>query len=547
MARRRAERLLTVPLTQIGTPPSWRGLGIWWIFSNVQLGRVVGGDLLAPQQLAHLDGVVELAAAGVEVEAGGGVLLALPAHADAEVEAAVGEHVDGGGGLGQHDRAPQRGDEDVGAEAQVLGDGTDGGEHGERLEPVAVGVGRLLAARRRHRSSGRRRPRGSRRRPRGRRPRCGRCPAASAARARSRRNCQLPGSSCMKVGIWIETWGSSSWPHCAMTAGHRGRRRMAGALGRTVRRHRQLRSAESSSRKAGTVKNVRRLAVGLGVAALPRGRLGGPPSSADAPWPRWATRSSSATVAATSPPSTSSPAHLTDLPAARRPRPAPSTWPPPPTAPSTASASATSAPRHDGNLAQAAEAGALVTYAADGTATHHPHHRRGRHRRLHHLRRHRRERRRHRLRPPRRPTSPAATPAARPSTTVPIDRAAVRGRLGVPLHRRHRHRRGHPRGHHRPVRDPLLRPRLVRRSARPSPTRRRTASGAPRAPPPVRSPSVPPSTRSPVGYDCDSTTGGPLWCAPVAERPRLRPARPPRSSVNTGRPRHRRPHRDRAR
>ena len=105
-----------VPLTHTGTPPGCRGFGIMWVASNVELGRVVRRPLLAPQRLAHLERVVEQAAAPVEVEAGGVVLLALPTHADAEVEASAGEHVEGGGRLGEDDRTPQRRDEDVGAE-----------------------------------------------------------------------------------------------------------------------------------------------------------------------------------------------------------------------------------------------------------------------------------------------------------------------------------------------------------------------------------------------------------------------------------------------
>ena len=77
--------------------------------------------LLAPQRLAHRQRLVEQRAAAVEVETGGVVLLALPADADAEVEPSAREHVERRRRLRQHDRAPERGEQDVGAETDLVG------------------------------------------------------------------------------------------------------------------------------------------------------------------------------------------------------------------------------------------------------------------------------------------------------------------------------------------------------------------------------------------------------------------------------------------
>ena len=96
-----------------------------------RLGHLV--DVLEPEQVvgvrrraarARASGTPRACGRGgrprpVELEPGGLVLLALPADADAEVEAAAREHVEGRRRLGQHHRAPQRGDEDVGAEADA--------------------------------------------------------------------------------------------------------------------------------------------------------------------------------------------------------------------------------------------------------------------------------------------------------------------------------------------------------------------------------------------------------------------------------------------
>ena len=95
---------------------------------EAQLRRREGRALLAPERLADLERVVEQAAARAEVETGRFVLLALPADADAEVDATVREDVEGGQLLGEHDRPPQRREQDVGAESNPIRLRRDRGE-----------------------------------------------------------------------------------------------------------------------------------------------------------------------------------------------------------------------------------------------------------------------------------------------------------------------------------------------------------------------------------------------------------------------------------
>ena len=130
------------------------------------------------------------------------------------------------------------------------------------------------------------------------------------------------------------------------------------------------------------MKNVRKLAVGLGVAALlVVGWVAPQTSSAEAVAPMGYTviAGDGSCDLATLDLVTGT---LTDLPAASSPEACAIDLAAAPTAPSTASARRTSARATGGNLAQAAEAGTLITFAADGTATQHHHHGRGRHRRL---------------------------------------------------------------------------------------------------------------------------------------------------------------------
>ena len=89
--------------------------------------------------------MVEEATTPVEVEPGRLVLLALPPDADAEVEAASRQHVEGRGRLGEDDRTAERGKKDAGREAHAFGDPGDDAQGRHRLEPVPVGAGGLAA------------------------------------------------------------------------------------------------------------------------------------------------------------------------------------------------------------------------------------------------------------------------------------------------------------------------------------------------------------------------------------------------------------------
>ena len=117
---KRATRAITRGLTRAADPDrhaaGLRGLGHLVDALELQRRRRERRPLLAPQRLAHGERLVEQAAPAVEVEPGRVVLLALPADADAEVESAAREHVERRRGLGEHDRPPQRGDEDVRAQ-----------------------------------------------------------------------------------------------------------------------------------------------------------------------------------------------------------------------------------------------------------------------------------------------------------------------------------------------------------------------------------------------------------------------------------------------
>ncbi len=128
-------------------PALLRGLG--HLVDRVELQHVVAEarPLLAPQRLTDGERVVEERAAPVEVEPGRVVLLALPADAHAEVESPAREDVERRRRLGEHDRSAQRRDEDVRAQPDARRHAADDGQRGERLEPVTVGPGRLLAAR----------------------------------------------------------------------------------------------------------------------------------------------------------------------------------------------------------------------------------------------------------------------------------------------------------------------------------------------------------------------------------------------------------------
>ena len=110
---------------------------------KAKLVRVEAGGRVPPERLAHLEGVVEEPAAPLEVEPRRFVLLALPSHADPQVEAPTREDVEGGRRLRQHDGPAEGGEQDPCCQPHPRRDGGDHGEHGERLQPEPVGAGGL--------------------------------------------------------------------------------------------------------------------------------------------------------------------------------------------------------------------------------------------------------------------------------------------------------------------------------------------------------------------------------------------------------------------
>jgi hypothetical protein len=99
---------------------------------------VVGGHPLPPQELADSERFVEKFAATVKGQAGRLVLFALPSHTHAEIQASAGKDIDRSGRFGQHNRAAQGGDENIGPEPNPAGPPGHDGESGKRLEPMAV-------------------------------------------------------------------------------------------------------------------------------------------------------------------------------------------------------------------------------------------------------------------------------------------------------------------------------------------------------------------------------------------------------------------------
>ena len=135
-----------VPLTHTGTPPGCSGFGIMCVASKCSSGDVVTARC-SRHSVWHTSRVWSRSRPRPSKSRPARVvLLALPADADAEVEAAARQHVEGGGGLGEHRGPAQRGEEDVGAEPDARRHAREHRERGQRLEPVPVGPGRLLAA-----------------------------------------------------------------------------------------------------------------------------------------------------------------------------------------------------------------------------------------------------------------------------------------------------------------------------------------------------------------------------------------------------------------
>ena len=97
------------------------GLGSTQRSSDVGVLAVVGEPFLGPGLDDHVDGFLEPLAAGVDVDADAVEFLLLVAGADAEVEAAVADHIQHGDFLGDEDGVVQGQDDYGGADADVFG------------------------------------------------------------------------------------------------------------------------------------------------------------------------------------------------------------------------------------------------------------------------------------------------------------------------------------------------------------------------------------------------------------------------------------------
>ena len=148
--------------------------------AGAEVGAVVGERLAGPVQPHRLDGLVEQGVALVEVDAEGVELALQVAGAHPEHEAAPGDDVEGGGGLGGQERVPVGEHGQVGEQGDALGDGRGRAEGHERVEGlVATALGQPAPARGRGARCRRGRPtpppRGPGRPPWGRRWPAGRC------------------------------------------------------------------------------------------------------------------------------------------------------------------------------------------------------------------------------------------------------------------------------------------------------------------------------------------------------------------------------------
>ena len=90
--------------------------------------------------------MIELASSLFEGQTGRLVFRRLPADTNTEIEAPAGQHIDRCCCLGKNDRPPESSQQNVGTEPDPRGASREVGNHGERLEPVTVGTGRLPTA-----------------------------------------------------------------------------------------------------------------------------------------------------------------------------------------------------------------------------------------------------------------------------------------------------------------------------------------------------------------------------------------------------------------
>ncbi len=105
--------------------------------SRAGSASLVAHAILGPHQLQDLDGLVQPGAALAERHAEHLVLGGDVAKSEADGEAAVGDDVQGGQFLGQHDRVVERCDHDLRHEPDVRVElACQPGQHRHRLQPA---------------------------------------------------------------------------------------------------------------------------------------------------------------------------------------------------------------------------------------------------------------------------------------------------------------------------------------------------------------------------------------------------------------------------
>ena len=109
---------------------------------NLVIAPLVIDHFLRPEQAQHFDLLGGTAAPVFPVLPQGLVLNFVPAHADAQAQAAAGQHVHLGGLLGDQGGLALGQDDDAGAHFNLFGDGGQIAEHYERLvEHIVLVVG----------------------------------------------------------------------------------------------------------------------------------------------------------------------------------------------------------------------------------------------------------------------------------------------------------------------------------------------------------------------------------------------------------------------
>ncbi len=84
--------------------------------------------------------MVEQAAPSLVPQTSSVILLALPANANTEIQSAMGQDVNCGCHLCEHDRPSERRDQDIGPETDPVSETSQISEHRERIQPMPVGA-----------------------------------------------------------------------------------------------------------------------------------------------------------------------------------------------------------------------------------------------------------------------------------------------------------------------------------------------------------------------------------------------------------------------